>query len=134
VEIPTEPDPEMSNVVIIEDDALMRGLLAEWLTAAGYRVHEVRRVDGATLPPADVVIVDLYMPRQLGVERLRSTRRSFPGVPIIAISGQFRAGVDCSGPAARTLGADRVIPKPCGREALLDTVRSVIGPSALAPA
>ena len=132
--MPDGLDPEMSNVVIIEDDALMRDLLAEWLTAAGYRVHAVPRVDGATLPPADVVIVDVYMPRHLGVERLGSTRKSFPGVPIIAISGQFRAGVDCSGPAARALGVDGVIPKPCGREALLAAVRSVIGPSAIAPA
>lgn len=120
----------MSNVVIIEDDALMRALLTEWLTAAGYRVRAVAGVDGATLPtveavpPADVVIVDVYMPRQLGAERLRSTRKAYPGVPIIAISGQFRAGVDYSGPAAKALGVDSVIPKPCEREALLRVVRS----------
>jgi DNA-binding response OmpR family regulator len=124
----------MSNVVIIEDDALMRALLTEWLTVAGYRVEAVAAINGAALPTADLVIVDVYMPRKLGAERLRSIRKSYPGVPIIAISGQFRAGVDCSGPAARTLGVDRVIPKPFGREALLDAVRSMIGPSAIAAA
>jgi DNA-binding NtrC family response regulator len=119
----------MSNVVIIEDDALMRALMTEWLTAAGYRVHAVAGVDGATFPPADVVppavvIVGVYMPRQLGAERLRSTRKAYPGVPIIAISGQFRAGVDYSGSAAKALGVESVIPKPCEREALLRVVRS----------
>jgi two-component system chemotaxis response regulator CheY len=73
------------------------------------------------------VIVDVYMPRALGVERLRSARRAYPGVPIIATSGQFRAGLDCAGSTAQALGVDRVIAKPFGRNALLDAVRSVIG-------
>ena len=29
----------MSSIVIIEEDALMRGLLVEWLSAAGYPVR-----------------------------------------------------------------------------------------------
>ena len=124
MEMPEAPDPVMSNVVIIEDDALMRALLTEWLTAEGYRVEAVAGINGAALPPADLVIADVYMPRQLGAERLRSIRKSYPGVPIIAISGQFRAGVDCSGPTAKALGVESVIPKPCEREALLRVVRS----------
>jgi DNA-binding response OmpR family regulator len=115
----------MSRIVIIEHDSLMSSLLAEWLAAEGYRVDGVD--DNGQTPPADLVIVDVYMPRGLGVERLRSARRAHPGVAIIAISGQFRAGVDCAGPTARALGVDRVIAKPFGRKALLDAVRSVIG-------
>ena len=117
----------MSRIVIIEDDPLMRSLLAEWLTAEGYGVESVAGGKAQPSPPVDLVIVDVYMPRWLGVERLRSARRTYPGVPIIASSGQFRAGLDCAGPAAQALGVERVMAKPFSRETLLDAVRSVIG-------
>jgi len=119
----------MPVVVIIEDDELMRSLLSEWLTAEGYRVDAVAHGHGRPSGPADLVIVDVYMPRHLGVERLCSARMAYPGAPIIAVSGQFRADVDGAGSAANALGVDRVIAKPFGREALLREVRSVIGPS-----
>ena len=117
----------MSRIVIIEDDPLMRSLLAEWLTAEGYGVESVAEDNARPSPSVDLVIVDVYMPRWLGVERLRSARRAYPGVPIIASSGQFRAGLDCAGPAAQALGVERVMAKPFSREALLRAVRSVIG-------
>ena len=117
----------MSRIVIIEDDPLMRSLLAEWLTTEGYGVESVAGDKAQPSPSVDLVIVDVYMPRWLGVERLRSARRAYPGVPIIASSGQFRAGLDCAGPAAQALGVERVMAKPFSRETLLDAVRSVIG-------
>ena len=117
----------MSRIVIIEDDPLMRSLLAEWLTAEGYAVASVAEDNAQPSSSVDLVIIDVYMPRWLGVERLRSARRAYPGVPIIASSGQFRAGLDCAGPAAQALGVERVMAKPFSRETLLDAVRSVIG-------
>lgn len=124
----------MPGIVIIEDDVLMRSLVAEWLTAEGYRLDALPRDGVPTRGPAQLVIVDLYMPRHLGAERLRSARAAYPGTPIIAISAQFRAGVRCEGPAAHALGVDRVIAKPFDREALLHAVRSVIGPPVRCPA
>lgn len=115
----------MSGIVIIDDDALMRSLLAEWLVGEGYRVQLGEPAPGAPAP--DAVIVDVYMPRHLGAERLRAARELHPGVPIIAISGHFHSDVRYAGPAADALGVDRVIAKPFGREAFLDVVRSVIG-------
>jgi DNA-binding response OmpR family regulator len=117
----------MSNIIIIEEDDLMRGLLHEWLTAAGYAVRE----RGLREPPAgeraDLVIVDLYMPRQAGVEVVRAVQQAHPGTPVIAISAQFRPGLGGSWWAARTLGARQLIAKPFTREDLLGAVRAVIG-------
>ena len=98
----------------------MRGLLTEWLTAAGYAV---------VAHGADLVIVDLYMPRQAGVEVVRSVQHAHPGTPVIAISAQFRAGVDGSWWAARALGVRQLIAKPFTRSELLGAVRAVIGPA-----
>ena len=121
----------MSSIVIIEQDPFMRSLLSEWLTADGYRVHAVGEDDGESHSDADLLIVDLYMPRHLGAGRLRSAKHTYPGVPIIAVSAQFHAGLDCAGPIAQSLGVDRVIAKPFGRDALLHAVQSMIGAPAL---
>jgi len=118
----------MSNIVIIEEDDLMRGLLHEWLTAAGYAV----RKQGLHEPPAgdrtDLVIVNLHMPRQSGVEVVRAVQQSHPGTPVIAISARFRPGLDRSSWAALALGVRQLIAKPFTREDLLEAVRAVIGP------
>ena len=117
----------MSRVVIIEDDPLMRSLLIEWLAAEGYQVECADRDNEKDASAADLVIVDLYMPRHLGVERLHSARRAYPQVPIIATSAQFRSGLDCGGSLAHAFGVAHVIAKPFDREALLRAVRCVIG-------
>jgi CheY-like chemotaxis protein len=119
----------MADIVIIEDDALMRSLLGEWLTEEGYRVLERAAADARPQPPADLIIVDVYMPRCRGGARLRAARDAYPATPILAISAQFSPGVACAGQAARALGVDAVVAKPFARADLLRSVRSLIGPA-----
>jgi CheY-like chemotaxis protein len=121
----------MSGIVIIEQDPFIRSLLVEWLTADGYRVHATDDHDGQRLSDAGLLIVDVYMPRHLGAARLRWAKQTYPGIPIIAISAQFHAGLNCAGTIARALGVERVIAKPFDRDALLHAVRSVIDSPAL---
>jgi len=118
----------MSRIVVMEEDTLMRELLVEWLSAEG---HAVRRNNATTPAPpgqADLVLVDVYMPRHGGHERLRQVARQYPGVPVIAISGQFQSGVAGAGAVAHELGVRQVIAKPFSRAELLAAVRSVAGP------
>jgi DNA-binding response OmpR family regulator len=119
----------MLGIVVIEEDPLLRSLLIEWLAAEGYRVTRehagVARAGAA--PQAQLLIVDVFMPRGRGIEHLRSARRAHPGVPIIAISAQFRPSVGSAGAAADALSVDRVVAKPFQREVMLDAVRSLIG-------
>src|SRR4051812_21489959 len=118
----------MSGIVIIEEDDLMRGLLGEWLSAEGYAVREQLLHEPAA-GDADLVIVDLYMPRQTGAEVVRAVEQAHPGTPVIAISAQFRPGLAGSWWASRALGARKLIAKPFTREDLLGAVRAVIGPA-----
>src|SRR5258707_11673404 len=117
----------MSNIVIYEENDLMRALLEEWLSEAGYRVLAAASHDlhGGTL--ADLVIVSVYMPKQGGARLVREIQALYPGTPLIAISGQFLPGFSASGAIARTLGVQRVIAKPLARIDLLEAVRSLIG-------
>jgi CheY-like chemotaxis protein len=118
-------DLAVRPILVIDDDALIRSLIAEWLAAEGYAVttSAADRAPQGTRPA--VVIVDLFRPREVAAERVRALREAYPGVPIIAISGHFRAGVRCEGPAAHELGVERVIAKPFKRDELLHTIRSL---------
>jgi CheY-like chemotaxis protein len=119
----------MSGIVIIEEDKLMRGLLVEWLSAAGYSVSAAAPGDGHAPDKADLVIVDVYMPRHEGAKTLRAVKAAHPGAPLIAISSQFRPGLVGSSTAAEALGVNQVIAKPFSRRDLLEAVQSVIGPA-----
>ena len=82
----------------------MRGLLTEWLTGVGYAVRERGLRAAPAGEGADLVIVDLYMPRQAGADIVLAAQQAYPGAPVIAMSAQFRPGLDCSAGAAHALG------------------------------
>lgn len=122
----------MPDIVIYEEDHLTRALLEEWLGEAGYRVRRGTRCGARPAEPGeapgDLVIVSVYMPRR-GVECVRDIQAAHPGRPLIAISGQFRAGLAASGASARALGVQLAIAKPLTREILLSAVRDIVGPA-----
>jgi CheY-like chemotaxis protein len=119
----------MSGIVVIEEDKLMRELLVEWLSAAGYPVRVAASGDVEATDNADLVIVDVYMPRHEGARRMRAVKAAHPQTPLIAISGQFRPGLNGSCTAAEALGVHQVIAKPFSRRDLLTAVHSVLGPA-----
>jgi DNA-binding response OmpR family regulator len=114
----------MSTIVIYEADDLMRGLLQEWLTGAGYLVGPAARC-GAP-PLAELVIVNIGMPKHAGARVADEIRTAHPKTPIIAISAQFRADLSSAGTTAQTLGVAQVIAKPLTRDTLLAAVRAMI--------
>ncbi len=107
----------------------MRELLVEWLSAEGYSVRAAVTGDAQPRDKADLVIVDVYMPRREGANRLRAVKAAYPETPLIAISGQFRPGLCGSSTAAEALGVRQVIAKPFARRDLLAAVHGVIGPA-----
>ena len=107
----------------------MRDLLQEWLSEAGYYVRSASLRDPGPEGDADLVIASVYMPKHAGVEFVRNIRAAHPGTPIIAISGQFRAGLCHGGATAQALGVQQVIAKPLIRSDLVNSVRAMIGPS-----
>ena len=115
------------DIVIYEEDYLTRALLEQWLGEAGYRVR-IGSMRPTELPGrADLVIVNVYMPKQAGPQCVRSIQAAHPNTPFIAISAQFRSGLAACGATAQTLGVDQVIAKPLVRTDLLDAVRAIIG-------
>jgi DNA-binding response OmpR family regulator len=129
---PTIPCPTietMLDIVIYEEDDLMRGLLEEWLTGAGYRVRRAT-VHGQPIRwEADLVIASIYMPKHAGTRLVEEIRAAHPRTPLIAISAQFRAGLSTAGTIAQSLGVAQVMAKPLTRAALLGAVSAIIGPA-----
>ena len=75
----------------------------------------------------DIIITDIFMPEQDGIELIIQARRERPDTKIIAMSGRGRVGNTSFLDIADYLGADATIAKPFDAELLLRSVRSVLG-------
>lgn len=116
----------MSGIAIYERDDMMRGLLQEWLSGAGYALRE-STLSLAPVSGVDLAIVSLSMPKQEGDALIRRVQALHPRTPIIALCSQARSGLCLDGATARALGVERVMAKPLRRGELLDAVQAVIG-------
>jgi PAS domain S-box-containing protein len=125
-EILMAPD-RPARIVVADDEAGVRSFLRLVLEGAGYEVLEAPSgklaLQEARAGRVDLVITDLVMPEQEGIETIRALCREVPGVGIIAISGAL-------GPqfleVARMLGAQAVLSKPLSAELLLAKVAEVL--------
>ncbi|MGH8731491.1 MAG: response regulator [Burkholderiales bacterium] len=120
----------MIEVLVVDDDALMRGLLAEWLSEAGYRVRQaengVNALKMLRSRPVGLLITDIDMPGRDGAQTLGDARRMLPGLPVIAISGGARDGRQNWAVTALKLGAAMALAKPFKRHDLLAAVEEVV--------
>ncbi len=123
------PRPK-KRILLIDDDDQLRDGLRQTLEGEGYETVEARNgregVRQCQVKPTDLIITDMLMPEQEGVETIRELRQEFPGVKIIAISGGMQSGsIDILGIAQR-LGAQRTLRKPFSRDELLMTIQAVL--------
>ncbi len=118
------------RVLIVDDDEQIRALLQEVMEWAGFdvAVAENGRVAMRLQEqrPADLVITDLIMPEQEGLETITSLKKAYKGVKIIAISGGGRIGPEAYLPAALELGADRIYSKPFDVQEIVAAVRALL--------
>ena len=119
----------MPSVLVVDDEDQLRQLIREILEQAGYQVTEARDGKEAViqyrLAPADVVIMDILMPEQDGLETTSTLRREFPNVKIIAITGSSEMiGILSFLDVAKMLGAHRALQKPFEMKTLLDMVQT----------
>jgi len=120
----------MMEVLVVDDDALMRGMLAEWLAEAGYRVREAENGTKALqmlrIRPADLLISDMDMPGRDGAQTFDEARRMLPELTVIAISGGARDERQNWKAKALKLGAAKALAKPFERRDLLAAVKELM--------
>ena len=115
----------MPRVLIIDDDELVLDSCRAILEAAGYEVVTAPngRVGQQLFEekPPDVVVCDIFMPEQDGIETMLKLTRDYIGAKIIAMSGGSIGALDLSS-TARHFGAIGLLRKPFGAEDLIAEV------------
>ena len=118
------------RILVIDDDEQMRVLLRQVMEWSGFTVVDAENgrkgMQIQRRQPADLVITDLIMPEQEGLETIGLLKKEFPGVKIVAISGGGRIGPEAYLPAARELGADLVFSKPFDVKEFVTAVRGLL--------
>ena len=123
--------PNGREILVIDDDPLMRDLITDWLEGAGYRVLKATDCSAACSAlerhPA-LVVSDMWMPGPCGAEAIRWMREKHPALQLIAVSGHFGSGQGTTPQDAVSAGAARALAKPVKRTELLSAVAELIGP------
>ena len=115
------------RVLVVEDDAAIRGVLVRGLTEEGFAVDEAADgADGlakASDPAYDLVILDLLLPKRDGLSLLRELRSEEVATPVLVLTA--RDGVP---DRIRGLddGADDYLVKPFAFEELLARARALM--------
>ena len=117
-------------IILVEDDDALRKLLELMLNDAGYHVLPASNgreaMEIAEVRKIDLLITDLVMPEQEGVETIIRIRRKRPGLPIIAMSGagDVRAGTYLK--IAGSVGANLLLAKPFDHIDLLRAIDDLL--------
>ncbi|MFN8545103.1 MAG: response regulator [Candidatus Binatia bacterium] len=128
----------MARVLVIEDDGPMRQMIRKMLERDGHDVTEARDgVEALQLfrtQPAEVAVVDIYLPEVDGWETIRELHRLTPDLPFVLVSGGapleiVRKGATGTLDAARQVAAFRVLRKPFTWDALTGAVDDLLSAS-----
>jgi two-component system OmpR family response regulator len=115
-----------ARILVVDDDADLRGLIGDFLSANGLDVRTAGNgveMDVALAEaPVDLIVLDLMMPGEDGlsiVRRLRGGDRP----PVIMLSAM---GEDTDRIVGLEVGADDYLAKPCNPRELLARIRAVL--------
>ncbi len=115
----------MSRVLVVDDDAAIRTVVAQALRRAGHEVStaetlaQLDRALATAIP--DVLVTDVILPDGDGIERMKEITARLPTLPIIILSAQNTL---TTAVRAAEVGAYEYLPKPFDLD---DLTRAVAG-------
>jgi two-component system, OmpR family, response regulator len=115
-----------AHILIVEDDADIRRMVADYLRRHGYRVRAAR--DGSDIERVlevshiDLFILDVMLPQEDGLSLCRRIRAR-TGAPIMMLSA---LGSEAERVRGLETGADDYLAKPFGAHELLARVRALL--------
>ena len=120
----------MKRILVVDDEAQIRTMLALMLEQEGYTVHTAANgEEGLALMGRhafDLVITDMIMPVKDGLKFIMELVREYPDLKILAISGGGAIKAERYLTMAGYLGDIATLEKPFKREAFLELVRKQI--------
>jgi DNA-binding NtrC family response regulator len=115
------------RILVIDDDASIRQTLEIALTKVGYEVLQARDGEEALRvwrdSGADLVIVDIWMPKKGGLQVVRELQAHSPSTPVIAMTDGGRSRNFNPLSYSKILGAVQTIAKPFALEGMLAMVK-----------
>ncbi|MFD1797596.1 response regulator transcription factor [Paracoccus aurantiacus] len=128
-----------THILVVDDDAEIRSLLARYLAGQGFRVSTAadRRECMARLADAkpDLIVLDVLLPDGSGLEICRAMQDSQPRVPVILLTA-LKEEIDRI--VGLEIGADDYLGKPFNPRELSARIRAVLrraaGPANPGPA
>lgn len=126
--IPLRADAPAPTVLVVEDEVLIRLVIADYLRECGYKVHEaVSGEEAIAILQApevsiDVVFSDVEMPGDMdGFALARWVRANKPGLQVILTSGAERS----ADIAATLCEAGPLMKKPYASQDVVDRIRQL---------
>jgi DNA-binding response OmpR family regulator len=121
------------KLLLVEDEHLLRGLIAQFLRAEGFEVVEA--ADGSqgvslfeSMRPFEVVLLDLNLPLVPGVEVCRRIKNEQPSQPVIICSAAI---LESHIAKLREMKVDQFLSKPYHPLDLLDRIDAEMAPGRL---
>ncbi|MCP4329748.1 MAG: response regulator transcription factor [Alphaproteobacteria bacterium] len=118
---------ETSHILVVDDDRRLRELLSKYLTENGFRVSTAADAAAAKVQiealQFDLIVVDVMMPGENGLELTRTLRTAENAVPVLLLTAMGEAEDRIAGLEA---GADDYLAKPFEPRELLLRIRTIL--------
>ncbi|HEX5575181.1 MAG TPA: response regulator [Gemmatimonadales bacterium] len=119
------------RIMLVEDDPEVRSSVGQTLRIGGYEVIEAASAADAVhrwleLDGGELLILDLFMPDNDGLEAIVQLRAHYPGIPSIAMLGGGTTETAELLEHSRLLGATETLEKPFSPHTLLALVARVL--------
>lgn len=118
---------DAAHILIVDDDRRIRELLRRYLTERGFRVSTAASAQNARANMTglvfDLVILDVMMPSESGLQFLEGLRRSDRDVPVLMLTARAETDDRISG---LELGADDYLAKPFEPRELLLRITNIL--------
>ena len=119
--------PERKTILVVEDEAPIRFLAVRILELTGHLVLSAENAEDARAiwnrvgRSIDLLVTDVIMPGQTGIDLARELRQSSPGLKIVFVTGTVEMADEIQSLGVQT----RVIYKPYTVQALRQTVLEI---------
>ncbi|MBE4600409.1 response regulator [Vibrio navarrensis] len=115
----------MANILLIDDDTELTGLLTEVLSYEGFNVTEANDGESglaALTAEIDLILLDVMMPKLNGIDTLKRLRTHWE-TPVLMLTAK---GEEIDRVLGLELGADDYLPKPFSDRELLARIKAIL--------